>query len=165
MTFWLAFSGFLSGFSVVGRATGIPFWRRGVTTMKMIRSTRHTSTSGVTLMSLWSLSRLLPPPMPMVGRLLGGAHGRCLLGAPPLDEVVEQLGSRVGHLDLETLNLVHENVEEPHGRDRYEETQRRRDQGLRDAGRNGRDAAGSAHGHPAKGVDDADDRAEEADER
>src|ERR1035441_2210960 len=51
----LSDSGFLSGRSVCGSVTGLPFWSIGVTTMKMMRRTRHTSTSGVTLMSLFML--------------------------------------------------------------------------------------------------------------
>src|SRR6266498_169172 len=136
--------------------------------MKMMRSTRQTSTRGVTLMSLWSLSRLLTPPIDMVwsssAPSLGSPDADLDAGPAPLDEVVEKGRSRVGHLDLEALDLVHEDVEEPHRRDRDEEPQGRRDQGLGDACRNGRDAARAGQRHAAEGVDDADDRPEEADE-
>ena len=59
--FW--FSGIFSGWLVSGSATSIPFCSIGVTTMKMMSSTRQTSTSGVTLISLRTPltgSRFLP---------------------------------------------------------------------------------------------------------
>src|SRR5678815_4411197 len=157
------FSGFLSGLSVTGSWTSIPFWSSGVTTMKMMRRTRHTSTRGVTLMSLWSLSRLLAPPMPMRSSSCGSLRG---LGgrAAALDEVVDQLRGAVGHLDLEPLDLVHEDIEEPDGRDRDEQAERGRDERLRDARGDRRDTARTAHRHSPEGVDDADDRSEQPDE-
>src|SRR5205814_5282675 len=160
MSFCFSFSGFFPGLSVVGSWIGIPFWRSGVTTMKMMRSTRQTSTSGVTLMSLWSLSRLLPPPIDMVfsPRRLGRFHPDLDARAAPLDEVVEQGRGRVGHLDLEALDLVHEDVEEPDRRDRDEEAERRRDERLGDTRGYGRDAARAGQGHALERVDDADDR-------
>ena len=51
----LSFSGWASGFLALGRLTGTPYCSRGVTTMKMIRSTRHTSAKGVMLMSAFRL--------------------------------------------------------------------------------------------------------------
>src|SRR5438045_2020632 len=93
----LLFSGFLSGLSALGIWTSTPFWSSGVTTMKMMRRTRQTSTSGVTLISLCSLSRFEPPPMAMEMLLCGERDA----GAAPLDEVVDELVGRVGHLDLE----------------------------------------------------------------
>src|SRR6516165_10847042 len=128
--------------------------------MKMIRRTRQTSTSGVTLMSLCSLSRRPPPPIPMEKLLRGELRAR----AAPFDEVVDELVPGVRHLDLEALDVVHEDVEHPHGRDGHEEAERRRDEGLGDTGRNGRDTARSGLGHSAERVDDADDRPEQSDE-
>src|SRR5262252_3999092 len=160
MSFCLGPSGFLSGLSAWGIWTLTPLWRRGVTTMKMIRSTRQTSTSGVTLMSLCSLSRPPPPPIPMEKLLLGELSAR----AAPFDEVVDQFVRRVRHLDLEPLDVVHEDVEHPHRRDGHEEPERRRDEGLRDAGRDRRDTARTGQRHAAERVDDADDRSEETDE-
>src|SRR5262245_37993729 len=164
MSVCFEFSGFLSGLSVTGSWTSTPFWSSGVTTMKMMRRTRHTSTRGVTLMSLWSLSRPLAPPMPMGNSSCGSLRG---LGsrAAALDEVVDQLRGAVGHLDLEPLDLVHEDVEEPDRRNRDEEAERRRDERLRDARRHRRDTARTGQRHSAEGVDDADDRSEEPDER
>src|SRR5215472_9676688 len=155
MSFCFEFSGFLSGLSVWGIWTLTPFWRRGVTTMKMIRRTRQTSTSGVTLMSLCSLSRRPPPPIPMEKLLRGELGAR----AAPFDEVVDELVRRIRHLDLEPLDVVHEDVEHPDGRDGDEEAERRRHERLGDAGRDRRDAARTGQGHAAERVDDADDRA------
>src|SRR4030095_16106248 len=135
MSFCFEFSGFLSGLSACGIWTLTPFWSRGVTTMKMIRSTRHTSTRGVTLMSLCSLSRPPPPPMPMKRLLRGELSAR----AAPFDEVVDQFVRGIRHLDLETLDVVHEDVEHPHRRDGDEEPERRRDERLGDSGRDRRD--------------------------
>src|SRR5262245_58943687 len=55
---WAFSSGFFGGFDVVGSWTAGPFCSMGVTTMKMIRSTRTTSTSGVTLISDFTASAL-----------------------------------------------------------------------------------------------------------
>src|SRR5262252_4694185 len=140
MSFCLGPSGFLSGLSAWGIWTLTPLWRRGVTTMKMINRTRQTSTSGVTLMSLCSLSRPPPPPIPMDLLLL---RGQLSAGAATLDEVVDQLVRGVRHLDLEPLDVVHEDVEHPHGRDGHEEAESRRDERLGDTGRDRRDAARS----------------------
>jgi hypothetical protein len=95
----------------------------------------------------------------MFGHAAGG-----LLGAAPLDEVVEQLRGRVGHLDLEALDLVHEDVEKPDRRDRDEETEGRRDEGLRDPAGDRADSGRARCGHASECVDDPDDRSKEADE-
>src|SRR5262252_6265813 len=151
MSFCLGPSGFLSGLSAWGIWTLTPLWRRGVTTMKMIRSTRQTSTSGVTLMSLCSLSRRPPPPIPMEKLLRGELGAR----AAPFDEVVDELVRGVRHLDLEPLDVVHEDVEHPHRRDGHEEAEGRRNEGFGDTGRNRRDTARPRLGHAAERVDDA----------
>jgi hypothetical protein len=49
---WEAVCGIFSGFEPFGRLREGPVEIKGVTTMKMMRSTRQTSTSGVTLISL-----------------------------------------------------------------------------------------------------------------
>src|SRR6476659_1688234 len=91
---WFFSSGFLAGLFVCGSCTACPFWSMGVTTMKMIRSTSTTSTRGVTLMSDLTLPLL-------------SSIGRPVL----LQEEVDELGGRVGHLDLEPLQTVGEIVE------------------------------------------------------
>src|SRR6266508_196661 len=123
----------------------------GVMTMKMMSSTRQTSTSGAMLIAALSLSRPVSIAMSQIlpwSEILGDAQRDA--GGAPFDEVVDELGSRVGHLDLKALDLVQEDVEHPDREDRDDQARGRGDQGLRDA-------AGNR-------VDDADDRAEEADE-
>src|ERR1700674_2652524 len=91
----------------------MPFCSIGVTTMKMISSTRQTSTRGVTLIWLLiSVSRL-------------GLTRRGNIPGPLLHEEVDQLGAGVGHLDLQPLQLVGEVVEHPGRRDGDAETQGR----------------------------------------
>src|SRR5688572_8582976 len=147
----------------VGSSTSTPCWSMGVTTMKMIRSTRQTSTSGVTLMSPFTSSGL-PPPAPNAMSLLlrGASLDRARL---VLDEVVDQLRRRVRHLHLETLDLAHEVVVHPHRGDGDEQPERGRCQGLGDPGRHGAETAGTGEGHASESVDDADDSPEQTDER
>src|SRR6266571_6373259 len=154
-----ASSGFFSLASAEGSVMLTPFWSMGVTTMKMIRSTRHTSTSGVTLMSdLTSPAEPLPTcmgPYPL----------------PPdrdvllLDEVVHQLGGRVVHFKDEVVHSAGEDVEDPDRRDRDEESEGGRDQRLGDPRGDRSQTAGSTGGHRLEGVDDAVDRSEKTDER
>src|SRR3954470_16205571 len=120
--------------------------------MKMMRSTRQTSTSGVTLMS---------PRAPGSAITLLRFLGSILL---LLHKEVDQLGGGVGHLDLEPLELVLEQVEHPRGRDGHEETESGGDESFRDTGRHGADTTGAGESHAAERVDDADHGAEEADE-
>src|SRR5258708_13299377 len=97
----LLFSGIFSGLWVSGRATSTPFCSIGVTTMKMINSTRQTSTRGVTLIWLFtSITRL-------------GLTRRGSIPTPLLHDEVDQLGGRVRHLDLQPLQLVCEAVNHP----------------------------------------------------
>src|SRR6185503_21342703 len=81
-----------------------------------------------------------------------------------LHEVDGHLGSGIGHLDGETVDAVLEVVVRPHRGNRDEETERRRDESFRNTGRNRSDTA-ARRGHLSEGVDDADDRSEETDER
>src|ERR1051325_494360 len=128
--------------------------------MKMMSSTRQTSTSGVTLMSPLTSSGL-PPPAPnampssaLPRRLHPGAR-------LVLDEVVDQLRRRVRHLHLEPVDLVEEVVVQPHRRDSHEEAERGRDERLGDAGRHGAETARAGEGHALERVDDGGERAEE----
>src|SRR5678810_1085483 len=112
----------------------------GVTIMKMIRSTSITSIIGVTLMS--DLTDVTPPPelpvdMATAGhRLLGleflGEDRPAELAPDALDEVVDELLRRVGHLDRQVLDLGGEVVVRPHRRDGDHEAQGGGDQGLSD---------------------------------
>src|SRR5258708_1486680 len=148
----LLFSGIFSGLWVSGRATSTPFCSIGVTTMKMINSTRQTSTRGVTLIWLFtSITRL-------------GLTRRGSIPTPLLHEEVDQLGGRVRHLDLQPLQLVGEVVEHPGRRDGDAEAESGRHQCLGDAGRHRADAARAGQRHAGERLDDADDGAEQADE-
>src|SRR6185436_6368848 len=116
--------GFFSACGPAGRSTSTPGCSIGVTTMKMMSSTRQTSTRGVTLMSPLTSSGL-PPPAPNAicpPPLRFDASARFVL-----DEVVDQLRRGVRHLDVEALDLVEEVVVHPdrgHG-DREAEGRRR----------------------------------------
>src|SRR5437867_7794092 len=95
---WSCFSvsGVFSGSSVTGRLTGTPFCSMGVTTMKMISSTRQTSTNGVTLISEF---------IAVFWNLLTELCHRCLImRARFLHEVDRHFRSRVGHLDGEAVD-------------------------------------------------------------
>src|SRR5436190_24203752 len=127
---WPFSSGFFAGLFVWGSFTDWPFWSMGVTTMKMIRSTSTTSTSGVTLMSALTLG------------LLSSIRDSMLL-----QEEVDELGGGVGHLDLEALETVREVVEGHDRRDGDEQSERGRDQRLGDAGGDRADSARAAGGH------------------
>src|SRR2546422_8060997 len=113
----------------------------GVTIMKMISSTSITSISGVTLMSALTAAAaraLVTDRATGLLRLLRlellGEDRAAELGADALDQVVDQLLGRVGHLDRQEVDLGREEVVQPHGRDRHDEAERRRDQG-REIGR------------------------------
>src|SRR5690349_2781406 len=146
---------------------GILAWKpdvsTGVTIMKMMSSTSITSIIGVTLMS--DLTPVLGPAANAIGQLLlvhvlrGGSllgleflgeYAAAELAADALDEEVDQLLRRVGHLDREVLDLGLEVVEDPHRRDRHHQTERRRDQRLGDTGRDRRQTAGARDRHARK---------------
>src|SRR5579864_3373411 len=111
--------------------------------MKMISSTSTTSTSGVMLMAACIL----------VGSPSRMRHLRLFHLRHPelryLEQAVHELGRRPVHLNVEILDLAREVVECDDGRNRDEDTQGSRDQGLsntaRDyahpAGPRGRDAS------------------------
>src|SRR5690242_5335408 len=97
--------------------------------MKMISSTRQTSTSGVTLMSLRIFPLSAPTSIARSFPIESGELGAGF-GSAPLHEIVQQLRGRIRHFDLEALDLVHEVVEHPDRRDGDEESESRRDEGL-----------------------------------
>src|SRR5438552_15720211 len=105
-TVWPWVSGLSVVFDAVGSLTLMPCCKRGATSIMMISSTSMTSTSGVTLMS--DLTPPLAPPrsIAIVGSPLPGHRYPRLAGALRrlLDEVVDQLGRRVVHLDVEVLD-------------------------------------------------------------
>src|SRR5437773_6212160 len=148
----------------MGSFTSTPFWSMGVMTMKMMRRTIMMSAMGVTLMSAMA-APFLPPPTAIdmedsscAARVVPGRRGLRAL----LDEVVEQLGAGVVHLDVEALDLAREVVVRPHRRHGHEQAEGGGDQRLRDTGRDGRDAARAGERHAREGVDDPEGGAEEA---
>src|SRR5256712_9056891 len=157
------------GFVVFGRLTSGPFRICGAITMKMIRSTSTTSTSGVMLMVacilLGSPSRIARPFL-FNSRRLDFIHFDVkLLELRYFEQAVHELGRSPIHLDLESLNLAREVVEGDDGRNCDEDTQGRRDQGLSDAARNHRHSAGPRGRDAPEGVNDSDHGAEKTDER
>src|SRR3954462_7102370 len=105
-------SGRGSRFFPLGSVALKPAAIRGVTIMKMIRSTSITSIIGVTLMSdLTEVApALLPVDMATAGhRLLGleflGEDRPAELAPHTLDQIVDQLLGAVGHLDRQIFDL------------------------------------------------------------
>src|SRR5690606_38449566 len=78
-----------------------------------------------------------------------------------LDEVVDELRRRVGHLDVQVLEAAGEVVVEPHGRNRDDQTERGLDERLGDTARDGAEAARARSRDAVEGVDNADRRAEQ----
>src|SRR5689334_12339631 len=156
----------VSGLSVVliavGSRTATPCCSIGATSIMMMRSTSMTSTSGVTLMSL-----LIPPLAPPRSIAMATSPGSELQTSALrrlLDEVVDELGRRVVHLDVEVLDARGQVVVDPDRRNRDDQTERGLDERFRDADRDGADAGRSARADALERVDDADDRAEQSDE-
>src|SRR5918996_5284880 len=146
-------SGRFSGFAPRGSVAWNPAVMSGVTIMKMMSSTSITSIIGVTLMSaLTATLLLLADRATGLRRLLRLEFLRedraAELAADALDEVVDQLLRRVGHLDREEVQLRREIVVEPHGRDGDQKPERGGDEGFGDTGRNRRErAAAAGRGH------------------
>src|SRR5437870_5082804 len=132
------------GFVVFGRLTSGPFRICGAITMKMIRSTSTTSTSGVMLMAACILagspSRIGRPPLLEWLRDLRHLDHLCLryFGLRYFEQAVHELGRRPVHLDVESLDLAREVIECDDGRDCDEDAQGRRDQCFSNTARNHR---------------------------
>jgi len=82
-----------------------------------------------------------------------------------LDEVVDQFARGVVHLHVERFDTTGEIVEGHDCRDSHQKAKGRGNQGLRDAARDRADARGLLRRDLLEGVQDADDRAEQANER
>jgi hypothetical protein len=80
-------------------------------------------------------------------------------------EEVDQLGGGRVHLDLEALEGAGEVVERHHRRNRDLDAQRGGDECLGNTSGHRRDSTGSRGRDAFEGMDDSDDRAEQADER
>src|SRR5262245_43286007 len=121
----------------------------GAITMKMMRSTSTTSTSGVTLIA---------------DCILAGSPSR--MGCPRRPEQdVHDLVRRLIDLHLEPLEDPCEVVEGDDRRDCHEDPKGGRDERLGDAAGDRRHSAGPRGGDAAECVDDPDHGPEEADER
>src|SRR5436309_8191181 len=135
----------------------------------MISSTSTTSTSGVMLMVacilLGSPSRIDRPFLFDPLRLDFIHFDVKLLELRYFEQAVHELGRSPVHLDMESLDLAREVVEGDDGRDRDEDTQGRRDQGLSDAARNHRHSAGPRGRDALESVNDSDHGAEKTYER
>src|SRR5262249_28923189 len=146
------------GFAVFGRLTSGPFRISGAITMKMMSSTRTTSTSGVMLIAACILagspSRI--GMSPLVDRHLDLVLHLDFehLDLRYLEQVVHELGRSPVHLDVESLDLAREMIEGDDGRDCDEDAQGRRYEGLSDAARDHRHSAGTRSRDVAEGVDD-----------
>src|SRR6266571_1606667 len=92
------------------------------------------------------------------------AYLSLLLGAAAQDEVVDEFHRGVVHLDVEGFHLVGEIVVGPDGGDGHEKTEGGGNEGFRDTAGDGRKTGRFLRLNALKGVQDADDRAEEADE-
>src|SRR6516162_449878 len=180
------------GFLVFTMSTCTPCCNMGVITMKMMRSTSITSTIGVTLISDTGCSSLallnstfiaVPRETRQEKGDPGGSppinspdSGSRLLGRPPnlladagaalraLQEVVDQLGAGVTHLDVEGFNLVGEIVERPDRRQRYEQTDRGGDQGFGNAACHRAQTSRLLGRDALERIDDADDGSKQSHE-
>src|SRR5713101_1671859 len=92
------------------------------------------------------------------------SHDYLLPGAATQDEIVDELHRGVVHLHVEGFHFVREIVVSPHRRDRDEKTERGGDQSFRDTAGDRGQTGGLALLDALERVQDADHRAEEADE-
>src|SRR6185503_6368307 len=148
--------------------------------MKIISSTSMMSTIGVTLISdcRWSA----PPCIPMTNTPSSAKRNSGSGPAPQpqarwprllrvqllravLDEVVNQLGSRVVHFHHKAVDLAREIVEQPHRRNRHHQAERRSKQRFRNTTGDRRDTRGLCVLHAAERVDDAEHGSEQTHER
>src|ERR1700730_8457386 len=121
-----------------------------VVTMKIIRSTRKMSVSGVMLIS----QNIAPPP---VGELIA-------ISLLPRDGGVDQTGGADMDRGVDALDALREIVVENDGDNRDGQAERSRNQRLGDSCRDDREAAGPHYRHRLERGEDADHRAEKADE-
>src|SRR5262249_39077437 len=144
-----------SGLKMPGKSTWTSFSSCGATTMKMMSSTRTTSTSGVTFMSgrgspARTRLRHETLPCPMLLRLVLG---------PAVDRVEKPARRRVER-HLVARDRRREVVECEHGRNRHREAERGLDERLADAGRHRGETARPGGRDALECGDDAEHRAE-----
>src|SRR5246127_5210538 len=143
---------------VLGTFTSIPDCRTGAVTMKMISSTRTTSTSGVMLISA---SEVRVWPLLAVKATRGPPLHRFLFGSD-LFQAVEQFAREVVHAGAELAQRRGELVVGDHGGDGHQQAGSGRDQRFRDSGGDRAQRGCAFCSQPVKRVDNAHDGAEEA---
>src|SRR5215471_5638319 len=172
------------GFFVFTMSTVTPLDNIGVITMKMMSITSITSTIGVTLISATgggalcffsSLSAISVSPRtpqePGSSRELPANQLTGALTLLPdaalrtLQEVVDQFGTGVAHLHVESFNLVREVVEHPDRGNRHEQTDSGGHQRFRNTAGDGAQTGRLLVRNALERVDDADDRSEQTHER
>src|SRR5579872_4114015 len=151
-------------FFACGRFTGMPCVIIGAATMKTIRSTSITSTSGTTLISASDdetralRPRLPRPPAEGIGCTFG------TLGKVPLRDV-QELQREIVHLVRELLHLVRVAVVEVDGRHCREQPRGRRHERFRDARRHDRETRRALRADARERFHDSPHRPEQPDER
>src|SRR3954466_12295756 len=151
-----------SGLSTVllalGSLTATPCCSIGVMSIMMMSSTSMTSTSGVTLISDLTPPLVLPRSIDIDDLLL--PRPLCVL-----DEVVDELRRRVVHLDVEVLDARRQVVVDPSDRNRDDQTERGLDERFRNTLRHCAETGRAGRADALERGDDADDGAEQSDER
>src|SRR5579863_2376591 len=116
----------------LGRLTCTPCWMIGAVTMKMISSTSMTSTSGVTLICETSIPRG-PDSVATMGSSPGGASSFSRQEVTFRD--IQEFRNEIIHLDRQYAHSRRQEIVEHLRRDRRDESDRGRDQRLRDTRR------------------------------
>src|SRR5512141_2540145 len=140
-----------------GRFTSTPWVSMGAVTMKMMRSTSITSTSGVTLMSAMTL-RSPARPEELIIAMASSLVDLSL-------EEVDEFGREAVDPGVDRPDAGQEVVVGDDGRDRRPQPRRGGDEGLGDAGGHGGQRGVSRGGDAGEGVHDPPHGAEQADER
>src|SRR5262249_54050949 len=131
-----------SGLKMPGRFTGTSRWSCGATTMKMMSSTRTTSTSGVTFMSgLTPLRVRSRHPTTLPSWPLGLQLALVQLPLGPALDAVEHLADGAVQRRLVARDPGRQVVEAEHRGDGDGETERGLDERLGNARRHGRETA------------------------
>src|SRR5437763_10486908 len=145
-----ASSSFAAAFGRSTSAAG--FTIAEVVIMKMMRSTRNTSVSGVTLISATMWPRVCALP-------------KNAMRPPRRGHRLEHARAADAERGVDALDARLEVVVADDRDDADREAERGGDERLRDAARHHAEPAGAGDRHRVEGADDAHDRAEEADER
>src|ERR1700728_3058224 len=143
---------------VFGTDTSIPDCSTGAVTMKMISSTRATSTSGVILISA---SEVRVCPELAVKATCGLPLHRVWLGLrADLFQAVEQFAREVVHARAKLAQRSGELVVGDYGRNGHQQAGGGGDQSLGNARRHGAQSGRALRAQAMKGIHDAHDRTE-----